>query len=416
MNADRSGTSKNFGNLVFEAGRVFTPGSPLNERELFAGRSEQIDKLIGAISQKGYHAVLYGDRGVGKTSLSNVLIDYIDDLGIQVLMPRTTCDASDDFNSLWKKALKDIEISKVSPSFGFVATDSKTSRSFTDLLPEKVKPDDIRRALQALAENEIIVVIFDEFDRLKSKVTTTLMADTIKSLSDSGVDATILLIGVADSVDELIQEHNSVERALVQVHLPRMSRSEVAEIVRKGLARLGMTIEADALRETAALSQGLPYVTHLISLHAARKALENESLVVKLVHVRQSLHQSLNQWQQSVITTYHEAIRSHQPGNIFREVLAACALADPDELGFFTAASIRAPLRNITGRSYDIPNFARHLNEFTKPERGPVLQRTGETRRVRYRFVSPLIRPYVITRSVADGLLNSDVFGNLDPL
>jgi len=402
-----------FAAISFEAGRVFTPGSPLNERDLFAGRSDQIDKLIDAISQKGYHSVLHGDRGVGKTSLSNVLIDYINDLGVSVLMPRTTCDASDDFNSLWKKALNDVVVSQTNSAVGFTATDIETSKSVVDTLPERVKPDDVRRALGIIAENTTVVVIFDEFDRLKSKATTTLMADAIKSLSDNGIDATILLIGVADSVDELIQEHQSVERALVQVHLPRMSEEEVQEIVTKGLARLGMTIQTDALAEIAALSQGLPYVTHLLGLHSTRQALSDKSLNVEVSNIQRSLEQSLDQWQQSVISAYYEAIRSHQPGNIFKEVLAACALAEPDELGYFTAASIRAPLRHITGRSYDIPNFARHLSEFTKPERGPVLQRTGETRKVRYRFVSPLIRPYVTMRGVADGLLDRSLMNKI---
>lgn len=94
-------------------------------------------------------------------------------------------------------------------------------------------------------------------------------------------------------------------------------------------------------------------------------------------------------------------------------MLAACALAEPDELGYFTAAAVRTPLQLITGHTYDIPNFARHLNEFTKNEHGPVLQRTGETRRVRYRFVSPLVRPYIIMRSVADGLLNRELMNKI---
>jgi len=107
--------------IGFEAGRVFTPGSPLNERELFAGRSDQVDQIIGAISQKGYHAVLYGDRGVGKTSLSNVLVEFLKDVGQDALvMPRVNCDASDDFSSLWIKVLRDLSMSNRRDGIGFV--------------------------------------------------------------------------------------------------------------------------------------------------------------------------------------------------------------------------------------------------------------------------------------------------------
>jgi Cdc6-like AAA superfamily ATPase len=400
----------NFANKSFETGRVFTPGSPLNERDLFAGRSDQVQQIISAISQKGYHVVLFGDRGVGKTSLSNVLIEFLGDIGQDMfLMPRANCDASDDFASLWKKVLRGVSITHSKSGLGFTAEAIQTSSTIADMLPDSVTPDDVRRTLAQLATNNSMVVIFDEFDRLQNRTTTIMMADLVKSLSDHGVDATIMLIGVADSVDALIGEHQSVERALVQVRLPRMSRAEIEQIIGRGLAKLGMGIDAPALAELSTLSQGLPYVTHLLALHTARAALQRHSLKIDLADVQTGVLHSLGQWQQSIITTYHSATHSHQPDNIFKEVLAACAVAIQDETGYFTAASVRLPLRAITGRNYDIPNFARHLNEFTKPERGAILQRTGETRRIRYRFDSPLIKPYIIMRSVADGRLTRDM-------
>jgi len=238
----------NFSTLIFEAGRVFTPGSPLNERELFAGRSDQVDQIINAISQKGYHAVLYGDRGVGKTSLSNVLVEFLNDIGKDMfLMPRANCDASDNFKSLWSKVLRDISLTRSRSGMGFTAEAISTSQSVVEMFPENVTPDDVRRSLDLLSKNNSMVVIFDEFDRLTNKMTTVMMADTIKSLSDHGVDATIMLIGVADSVDALIGEHQSVERALVQVRLPRMSQAEVQQIVIKGTAKLGLVVSNEAL-------------------------------------------------------------------------------------------------------------------------------------------------------------------------
>jgi hypothetical protein len=48
--------------LSFTAGSVFTPGAPINEKDLFAGRREQVENIIDAVSQRGYHAILYGER------------------------------------------------------------------------------------------------------------------------------------------------------------------------------------------------------------------------------------------------------------------------------------------------------------------------------------------------------------------
>jgi DNA polymerase III gamma/tau subunit len=56
-------------------GEVFTPSAPIDNQALFAGRVNQLNRIIGAVSQRGQHAILFGERGVGKTSLANVLSD-----------------------------------------------------------------------------------------------------------------------------------------------------------------------------------------------------------------------------------------------------------------------------------------------------------------------------------------------------
>jgi hypothetical protein len=124
------------------------------------------------------------------------------------------------------------------------------------------------------------------------------------------------------------------------------------------------------------------------------------------------IRKSLDQWQESIKTAYHDATRSHQPEHLYKEVLLACALADVDDKSFFTAAAVRGPLRIVAERpDLDIPNFSRHLKEMSQTHRGSILLREGETRRLRYRFVNPLIRPYVIMRGVADGLLTTEKRG-----
>jgi Cdc6-like AAA superfamily ATPase len=234
--------------LAFEVGAVFTPGAPINDRELFAGRIEQIRQILSAVSQRGYHAVLFGERGVGKTSLSNILADLLRGTGVTShLLCRVNCDASDDYSTLWRKALRDIIVTKSRPGIGFTADQIQVSQSVVEALPDVLTPDEVRRVLTQLAQGGILIVVFDEFDRIQSRIVTVTIADTIKMLSDYSVPATILLIGVADSVDDLIKEHQSTERALVQVPVPRMSDDEVREIISKGLGRLKMTIDADAI-------------------------------------------------------------------------------------------------------------------------------------------------------------------------
>ena len=39
--------------LSFQTGSIFTPGAPINEKDLFAGRSEQVEKIIDAVRSAG---------------------------------------------------------------------------------------------------------------------------------------------------------------------------------------------------------------------------------------------------------------------------------------------------------------------------------------------------------------------------
>lgn len=394
--------------LSFDAGRVFTPGSPINERELFAGRLPQVRRILDTISQRGYHGVLYGERGVGKTSLANVLAPFVSDTVSDYLFARVNCDASDTFSSIWRKAFQDVVLTTRKPGFGFAAADVVTHRSLVDSLPEEIAPNDVRRVLDDLGKGIVLVFVFDEFDRLTDKKVTAMMADTIKGLSDYGTPATILLIGVADSVDDLIEEHQSIERALNQINMQRMSDEEITQIVVNGIARLTMTIDTSARDEIVSLSQGLPYITHLLSLHVIRAALAAQTKSVELTHVQRGIADSLEQWQQSTKTSYYLATKSQQPDTIYREVLLACALAERDDLGYFSAASVRKPLRIIAGKAYDIPNFAAHLKHFSEAQRGNVLQRVGEKRRIRYRFTSPILCPYILMKGFNDDLLDKD--------
>ena len=400
--------------LSFKVGQVFTPGSPISERELFSGRIDQVRKIVDTITQRGYHVILYGERGVGKTSLSNVLSSFLQSAGDHFHLPKINCDASDTFTSLWKKQFQDLILTEVRPGAGFQSEDIKTNKSILEGLPDKLNPDIIRRTLSSLSHNIILVPIFDEFDRIQNKNLPSLMADTIKGLSDYSVDATIILIGVAESVDDLISEHQSIERVFVQIPLQRMSNKEVKEIIDNGLQKLEMQIETSTSRSIVSLSQGLPYVTHLLSLHTTRAALQRKSAKIQAQDLQIGIVKSLENWQQSVKTTYYVATKSQQPGNIFREVLLACAFANNDEFGYFPAANVRDPLRIIIpGKTYDIPNFARHLKQFSGPERGDLLNRTGSKRRLRFRFNNPLMRPYIIMRGIEDGIIEQDKLENL---
>lgn len=384
-------------------GEAFRPAAPIDRRDLFAGRTEQIGELFAVLGQPGQHAVIYGERGVGKTSLATVAAQML--RSSNILTARATCDASDDFGSVWRKALDEIVIRTESRGVGFVPAVDEAVDTASRLLVASVTPNAVRKALQAVTQRREIAIFIDEFDRLKDAGARTLFADTIKLLSDQLVKATIVLVGVADDIDELIREHASVERALVQIHMPRMSRAELAEIVTRGIDSAQMTIGKTAVERVATLSQGLPHYTHLLTQHSAHAALDARRTDVTLADIDFAVQRAIDRAQQSIMDAYSRAVvggrRSLHP-----QVLLASALAPEDEFGFFTAADVRESLSKITGKPAST-SFAQHLDELAGPDRGPVLQKRGAPRRYRYRFANPLLQPYVVMRGVSEGAVSA---------
>ncbi len=50
---------------------AFSPGSPIKLTEDLSGREVQAQRLRSIVLSAGEHALIYGERGVGKTSIAN---------------------------------------------------------------------------------------------------------------------------------------------------------------------------------------------------------------------------------------------------------------------------------------------------------------------------------------------------------
>ena len=389
--------------LRAEVTEAFSPGAPVQERDLFSGRSGQIALLEDAVIQRGRHAIVYGERGVGKTSLANVLPLVMRRPNKELIYVRVNCDPTDTFVSLWKKVFK--RMTYVTSTFEGVVT-KKISEDFG----AELSPDDVQLVLGEFSANHIPIIVLDEFDRIKDRATTQLVADTIKALSDYSVNATVVIVGVAEDVSSLIQGHESITRSLVQIKMPRMFTEELKQVILTRYTRCGIQTDPDAVWKIIVLSRGLPYYAHLLAMHAARYAIDNQKIFVKHDDVDRALDASITELDQSIKEKYVMAVRSQRSEDtLYTPVLLACAFATTDELGRFQQSAVAAPLnRIIKGKNYQASTFALHMNAFTEDDRGCVLQRYGTARNYRYRFADPMMQPYVILKGLNDGYLNDE--------
>ena len=404
--------------LSLKATQVFQPQTPISAREFFAGRWEQITTVADAVSQIGLHIVLFGERGVGKTSLANiigpllsVLEEDLDDREPESrLVVKVNTHEGDSFSSIWLKSFEEVYWFENKPAMGFGIEGISERISLVDKLKISSEPliNEVRKVLSICKRS---VFIFDEFDRGSDKLKKTF-TDLIKTLSDYAVDTTIVLVGVSDTVDDLVRDHASITRSIIQIRLPRMSEKELKKILEKAAKVLGIYFIEDAASFIVRMSQGLPHYTHLIGLHSTRKAANRLSRQVGLEDVHSSFVKAVSQVIQSIQSKFLQAVHSAHKEALYGKVIVACAAAASrarDAIGYFHPSDVVGPLSEILDRpNVTIATFQKHINEFCEEDRGLVLERDGSPRAYKYRFRDPLLLPFIFMNALNEGLVTSE--------
>lgn len=382
--------------------QAFTPHRPIDLPEFLSGRLDLLYRAMDAANTEGLHVIFFGDRGTGKTSIAKVLGFMLQQpnlpKGRRVLT--ASCNSADNFTSIWRRVFQEVLLADrqlgFSPDRAQMAVHRMEDFEGTD-------PNDVRLMVQSFPNPSVIVI--DEFDRVPlTSDARRLMADTIKLFSDSRVQATIILVGVADSIGELIAEHQSIARNTAQIPVEPMTATELADIIRKGYDFVGLRYGDSLPRQIAELSQGYPHYTHLLGLWAGRRALETGEGEVTEAHLEAAIPAALENAAGGVQQEYELAIASSQRDALFEEVLLACALARKDSLGKFSVPDVRYPLRRILDREVAAGGYQSHLAKFCEPERGPVLKKSGKRRSYKWRFVNPQIIPYILLRGKERGV------------
>lgn len=370
---------------------AFTPTRPKHDVSLFSGRYKQMQRIIAAIEEERAHVVIYGERGSGKTSLANVLSIKAEEAGYFVL--RFACSSELGFEDIFRSLLRRIPSTFLAEGIG--ATHRAGVENFEELLPAHFGVAELVSVFERIYDRHVILII-DEYDRITGEETKNKLAETIKIMSDAAAPVTLLLIGVADDVRQLFGKHPSLQRTLVTVPMPLMSRREIDGIIGVGEQKAGLHFEADVRQSIVEFAQGLPYYAQLLGLFAARSAVRRRSGRVERQDLRHAVQRAAEEAESRIKEAYGLALGSHD-NTSFQDALFHAARCRTDEFGTFTAADVAAAGR--TGEA-EIPLLSLQypLKKLTEPERGAVLRRIPGTNGLRYQFSSQMLRHYVLVR------------------
>ena len=272
---------------------AFTPSQPVIDRRMFAGRVEVLTTLIRSIEDQRVHVIMYGERGIGKTSLVHVLTQAAQDA--RYIVVYVSCGASSTFDEIFRAVATDIPLLFHS---GFAPTDDEAERGGTlaDLLPAATLTPRLVADLFAKLTGTRVLVVLDEFDVCESVEFRRNIAELIKNLSDRSIRTQLVIAGVAADLTELVEHIPSIRRNIFAMQVPKMTAAEVNHLVENGEAISGVTYDKDATDFIVFVANGSPYLASLLSHHAGLAAIDRGASAVSADDVSLAVDQALTEF------------------------------------------------------------------------------------------------------------------------
>ncbi len=322
-----------------KADHLFRPTSAIRSdfSYLFAGREENLKEVLGSIELDGQVPVVYGDRGIGKSSLAWRIFDILSTIGTEDEDELVSeFDLDDNYLCFWiecEERFENIETTLL----GLLAPKGmKQAVTVSDLLPEigsselglrikttfeanvhflKAKAEVeganktsvIQDALKQVVEGRLddpielfgqtmaevsklrpdtkIVVFLDELDRLTDK---SRIGDLIKHMT--GIR--FVFVGVSETGRSLIGDHGSVIRKIDEVYVPPLELEETTEMYENAadyIATLefgtNLTFDDEFVQIAHQDSGGYPYLSQRFGYHAINEGRYNRKLVNDSVNI-----------------------------------------------------------------------------------------------------------------------------------
>lgn len=387
--------------LIAKSGvrRVFTPHQPVSDLDLLFGRQEEVRRLIEALNTPGQHVLLYGERGVGKSSLANV-VATAGRHSLRKLLFKKRCDSSDNFKTIMTGPLREVgadltlvqvtqgDASRSSASIGSgpisIGSDASSEVVATYEASGQLSPSSVAEALSNLDA----ILLIDEADAIKNTDDRRRLAELIKHLSDDGSLFKVMVVGIAQTGDELTAAHPSVQRCLRETKLRRMTNAELREIVDIGSETLGLKFDPKVVSAIVELSAGYPHFTHLLALKCAEEAIVTGRKTISPEHLEEAMRLAVGDAEGTLRRQYDDAIRSVVP--MYRYILMAAARFGGDEI---ESKGLRDEIEKITNEPISQGSLNNYLQRLVSDDGSTtVMRRLGKGH---YRFTDPRMPSFV---------------------
>lgn len=394
-----------FGQLL---NSVVSPARPIQNIENLVWRNEEFDRIQKALYMTGRHIFIYGDRGVGKTSLAATAAAQLQ--GPDTSPIPVVCSRESSFEALLAtmivrarqagKATRHTEYVEKPPKVGEEKNISKIVR---DLKSGQDPIDALTGALAHHSEHPVVVI--DEFDRIEEVRERAKFADFIKQLGDRSTNVRIIFTGIGRSLQDLLGAHASAIRQLDTILLPMLPWEGRYEIVRNATKTFDLEIDESILIRIAAISDGYPWYVHKITEKMLWRVFEDKEVIRQISwnHYHAAVNDAVLESYASYTELYSAVV--NQRTDDYEEVL--WATADSDNIQQFTSDMFTSyeyimGLRKDRAR-LDSEKFASRIRNLRTKACGEVLIPAKGKRGV-YQYRENMFRAHVRMQAEAHGV------------
>jgi hypothetical protein len=403
-------TDENFRYLLKE---YLTPARAIASPQHLKGRTKTLTQIDRAFNSPGKHIFIYGDRGVGKTSLAQTAATLRQSADA---MPILVSCSGTSFLSTVRDAIKQSIPAgdavfqkkmehKLKMGFGGIGYDFSRSVS-GGVIPVLDNVNDAVEMLKFVAEfhSREPVIIFDEFDQLSSDVERKMCAEVIKAVSDRSVGVRFIFCGIGSSLEDLIGVHLSTGRYLSPVQLDRLTHDARWEIVEEAAKAIGVSISHPHQIRIGQISDGFPSYIHLMTEQILWSMSDDPAPVgvCSKEHFAAGVRQAVQETETTLKIIYEHATQKYSDD--YQEVLWALAddhLLRRQTTDIYEKSYLRIMTERPNRKKLNKEQFSGRLNNLKSARHGQIIVGKGAGW---YEFRENIVRGYVRLRAENEGV------------
>lgn len=394
---------------------VVSPSRPIRSIQYLKGREPELDTIDRALFAPGRHVFIYGDRGVGKSSLAATAAYQYQSAESEPIFVSGSID--DTFKTVVANIANHalgrsrIESVKQQTNIGIEWRGLKWGAgveiSTIDIAAQIQSVGDAVELLKQVAKqhSDKPIVVLDEFDTIEDQNERNKFAALLKQLGDQSVNLKFIFTGIGRTLEELLGAHQSAYRQLETVELPRLGWEARREIVVRAAEAFGLGIEDNMNWRIAAVSDGYPYYVHLITEKMLWEAFSDERIVDSLdtEHYQLGLQAAIQSISAELKKPYDQAVnyREQEYENV------VWSTADGDDLfrslkDMYEAYQVIVHKRG-NSNELDRAKYSEYVRKLKEITYGEILEQL-RGRKGWYTYKEKMLRGYVRMQAEANGI------------